>query len=348
MKKIGESFMKRRMYSLDLLRIIAIAMIIVLHYMNKNIGNGLINDKNFLGLSTHIIESICIIACNIFFLISGYCSIEKKEIKISKIVNLILITLFWGIGIYIFYLVFFGQNINISNLKVAFETVFDRWFIIIYIILYMLVPYINKFINLLSQKQYTTLLFILLFFFSIWTMFLTDVTLLDYGYGIVNSLNLYLIGGYINKYKDNIEDKKKMIIVSGFIALLITTIFSFVAQRAWNYNSIFVIAQFVSVFVIFLNMNIKEHKLIQTISSYSLSIYLIHENTFISQWLYQELCGNIKYIGTWEYVFNLIISTFIIFVVCCILELIRQFLFKKVINPVLEKSKIYNKKYSLE
>ena len=76
--------MQKRIDSLELLKIISILMVIGLHYLNINMGGMLSESNNIYGLITHILESACICACNIFILISGYFLIEKEKKKCQK------------------------------------------------------------------------------------------------------------------------------------------------------------------------------------------------------------------------------------------------------------------------
>ena len=76
--------MKRIIY-LDLLKIIAITMLIVLHYLNNNFGNGLIWNNTKIGITTHFFESLCIVAVNVFVIITGYFSVDKNAIFIKNL-----------------------------------------------------------------------------------------------------------------------------------------------------------------------------------------------------------------------------------------------------------------------
>lgn len=89
---------KQRASNIELLRIVLILMIIILHYLNGGMGGLLLhvreNSTNYyLG---HLLESFCIIAVNVFILITGYFSVNKTNISVSKVIRLLLIMIFWG------------------------------------------------------------------------------------------------------------------------------------------------------------------------------------------------------------------------------------------------------------
>ena len=188
--------MKERKSNFELLRIVCILMIIVLHYCNESIGGALSNvafgTTNYYIIN--ILESLCIVAVNIFILITGYFSCDKKSIRVSKIFKILSMCLCYGIIIYIIVLLIGNIKVNEDSLLVLLKTILDRWFIVIYIILYLLIPYINKLINNISKRNLLILILINYIFFYMWTTIFTKTPLHDNGYGIVNFINLYLIG----------------------------------------------------------------------------------------------------------------------------------------------------------
>ena len=338
---------KKRNSSLDLLKIIAIIMVIASHYLNVQFGQALVNEKTMLGVSTHFIESTVVIACNVFLLITGYFYAKKRSISVRKAVNLSVTYLFYGVVIAALYILIARPSIDRSLISAIVSSIFDRWFIVFYLILYLLIPYINTVVAKLSKKKFEILLGILLFFFSLWPTFLTDVTLKDYGYGMVNFTTIYLIGTYLRLYGDKLLEKRKTIYLLGFLSLAATTAFSYFSFRAWNYCSPFIILQSLAMFTIFKNITIKENKIITRIASFSLAIYLIHENHLICKWLFQEVFKCKDVIGTWGYIPNIIVSTLTIFVACCLIEYVRTLIFKHTVDKALDKSKLLNSELSV-
>ncbi len=331
--------------SLDLLKIISILFILILHYMNGSIGGGLSSSYDFYGIISHLIESFAIVGVNLFVLISSYYLIDKKTIKIRKIIDILIILLFYGILIYLVYLVF--NPIDIKNLKIFFHTIFSRWFIYIYIIFYLLIPYLNKFLKNLTKKQLEYLILIMLFFFSIYPTFLTNVTVSDSGYGIINFILLFFIIGYYKEYKVLLNINKYIYLIIYILFTILTTIFSFFANRAWSYNSIFVIISSVSLFLFFCKLKIKSSSKLQIISSYSLPIYIIHENAFISKKIYQGIFKTLKYKTSPLLIPHLFFTCICIFIGCVIIELIRRKLFTPLINKLLLKIPFFNKEFTI-
>ena len=85
----------KRLANIELLRIVAMGMVVMLHYLGK--GNLLPNMNLAMGTNGYvawILESLAIVAVNVYVLISGYFLVEA-EFKIGKIVKLILQVLFY-------------------------------------------------------------------------------------------------------------------------------------------------------------------------------------------------------------------------------------------------------------
>ncbi|MBO4675467.1 MAG: hypothetical protein J5601_05240, partial [Elusimicrobiaceae bacterium] len=93
--------------NIELLRIILILMILALHYFNGEIG-GLFSNVATLSANyyiAHFLESACIIAVNVFILITGYFACYKKEIALSKPLFLYSLLIFYGTILYEVYIV---------------------------------------------------------------------------------------------------------------------------------------------------------------------------------------------------------------------------------------------------
>ncbi len=234
------------------------------------------------------------------------------------------------------------NNSRLNKLRIyeIVEVSLTRWFVVIYCILYLLIPYINKLINALTKKQFEILLLINIIFFYVFSTFST-VTIQDGGYGIINFVNLYMIGSYIKIYKDGKVHKCLSIIVY-LVCTLITTICSLYITRCWLYNTIINLISSIALFELFKSINLKNNKLINKLSTYTFSIYIIHENAFLVPILYRKIFSSDQYWNSNYMILNLIVCTVGIYVICILIEFIRRLLFKKIIDD-----KINNIKYEI-
>lgn len=144
--------------SIDVLKILAIMMVISLHYFHGNYGGGIANVEvgSFNYYYSQIVETLCIIAVNIFVIISGYFMIDRKNgINIRKAIELYLIlVLYSSIGYVISRCC--GQNDYILNDAVKlilFPFLYNRaWFLKTYIILFLFSPFINRLLTALTHE----------------------------------------------------------------------------------------------------------------------------------------------------------------------------------------------------
>lgn len=349
---------RERNYGLDLLKVLAIAMVVLLHY-NYGAMGGLLNIQDQTLTNYHIAhttECAAIIACNLFVIISGYYLCKSNQIKVRKIVDIIFLLVFYGVAIYII-AVFKGWTVvNSISIKTLLLTIDSRWFIDIYILLYILHPFCNKLIKNLSQKNFKRLIYICIFFFSIWTSIIVPENIIntmqfvqDGGYGIINFIMLYFIGAYIRLYKDNMKVNKLLIFLLYIILVFIDEKISTKYAQPFSYNFIINIVNTIIMFLIFKDLNIKKGRnLITTISSTTLAIYIIHENGYISKRIFVEIFKTPQFYYSNLLIPHMLGTVFAITTVCAIIELIRKRIFKKTVDKLLDKSKHLNKIIEIE
>lgn len=273
-------------------------------------------------------------------MITGYFSYKKVQVKVSKVVNLFLVMIFWGLLLsFITVLWLSPQKINLSIMKGVIEALLSQWFVVIYGILYLLIPFINKMFNALDEKSIKAILVINFIFFYMWPTFFTDVTDKSGGYGITNFINLYLIGAYIHKYHDE-KIKLNKLIVLYLLMTIITTIFSIVTGRAYQYNSIFVLLSSIAFFEIFKSLNIGYNKTINRLAVYTFSVYLIDVNGYFNKFLYRGLFHSNEYWNAKLMIGNLLIATIGIYIICILFDYLRVLIFGRAFNYLSDKIKL--------
>ena len=333
--------MEKRKSNFELLRIFLIIMVLTVHYLAGGTGGALkyTQEGTINYYMIHLIMAICIIAVNTFVIITGYFMCSKKSIKISKILKLYAMSAFYGIIIFGILLIIGKVEFNFDNIIYFIKTITDVWFLLIYSILYLLIPFINKLINSISKKNFKILLGILIFFFSIWPSVWTNTTVQDTGLGIINFIMLYLIGSYIKMYVNDKNVKNKSIIVF-IVIILINSILEIALDRAIHYNFITNIIAATALFLVFKDIKLKDNKVINKLASYTFAVYVIHANSFIMNSIYREILKTTEFYNSNFLIIHMIISVLIIYVICIIIETIRRLILGKIIDKQIDKINI--------
>ena len=155
----NEGRKKPRMANLELLRCIAMMMVVVLHYLGKSglLGNLERDNLTTVNTAAWVLESFCIVAVNVYMLISGYFMCESTP-KLSRLVKLWLQVWFYSMGV--------GLLAQATGLMPKYEAdtyywitlilpVFMEhyWFITAYVFLYLFLPFVSAGIRKMTKPQ---------------------------------------------------------------------------------------------------------------------------------------------------------------------------------------------------
>lgn len=348
--------MKERESNLELLRIVSMIMIILYHFIYHS---GIYTYSwGILHIASHIIVALIIIHVNEFILITGYFG-YKSKFKVSK-----LLALNNSIWFYVvIYTIIGSLLLNITFTKVELLKAFlpisikDYWFMTNYLLLYLFMPFINRIINSISRKNYQLLLLTIIIVFSVLPT-LTGGESYDVssGFALYQFVMMYLIGAYLGKYKVNYSTAKIIIVflASCFLNCLFykigtiivnspDSLLSYIGYNQVNaflsYCNPIIILQAISFFLLFTKLRIKS-TIINKISSYTLGVYLIHDNNIFRNFYRDKII-----IGSdINIIFISIIVSLLVFIICTLIESIRQDLFKDIYN--LEISNYLRPKYT--
>lgn len=271
--------MKQRQSNIELLRIIAALAVVTLHYnIPWAIPNSMIGGGNYIFLC--ITESLAISAVDVFILITGYFSCMTDKRTLGKPISLIFQVILYRLLFYFAQIILHGEPLVIKD--IVQRVIPNNYFVILFVALYVVSPYINFILNRLSKAEFLRLLIILGFTFAVWPWL---VELIGYssktgqiiglstitrdgaaeGYNIVNFTYMYLLGAFIRLYRFRIIKERALLIFS--ISTIATLSLWLLEQQIrpnvvgymLGYHSPFVILQAVSVFYIFCNMSIQSN-----------------------------------------------------------------------------------------
>lgn len=349
-----KKFFSLRKSNIELLRIISMLMIIGVHWLGSSKAEISINHNSISYLIFVLVMSVCNLGVNIFALITGYFMITFSEVSIKKIIKLLLDVLIYGI---VFYFVSVLLKINSLSLggflKAGFPILAGyRWFVKAYIVLYLLIPFLNKVLNQITKKQYTTFLIIMIMLFSIWPSFFPNPPIDDYGYGFIHLILMYTIAGFIRKFGLDLSKKKMLFLFC--ICILSTSVvhignFGFLGvfiSYSWAYNSPLNIIAAVSLFGLFLKINFQSN-IINIFSSSAFAVFLIHGDYNIMDFLFNNVFRASTTYDNIKWVPYMFIAIVIIYIVCSIIDFIKRIVIDSWLVNLLNKIKIINYKINI-
>lgn len=286
--------------NIELLRIFSACAVIALHY--NGIGHVFENSSGLSKELMAIIESISVCAVDCFIMISGYFLCMNNKRTWDKPLYLYL-TL--SIIVSLSYIVTcLLEGISINPITVVHSMIPPKnYFVLLYVTLYIISPYVNSLINTLSEYKFRTFIILTIMLFSVYpTLMDTYQNLINkeimgvstvgawgqqHGYNIVNFTLCYCLGAYLrhsNTLK-HLGPKKALSIVlfcvvAIYIWFKIENIVSqgsaqLVDMNALSYSNPFVLTLSFCLLALSLNVHF-ENKNINQLAKASFVCYLLN------------------------------------------------------------------------
>ena len=275
-----------RELAFDILRVIAMCMVVVIHVSNVYSRSfGIISNKSFLvSLGFNTISRVSV---PIFLMISGALLVDRsfnKNKYFKRIIKYLILIIVWDI-IYLLW-EYFYLGITYNRLYMLFIEPYRAhlWFLYTILTLYIIQPLLKL---ILDKSSKTTKILLLLMWFILSTLSLVNFNIASI-FTIFSYIGFFIIGKYLYDYIKNNNLKKYNLI---FILLIIINIslsiyfnytYSLKYNRFYNlffaYRSPFIIISSLALFTLVITNYRKEKlpKIIKYLSEVSLGVYLIH------------------------------------------------------------------------
>ena len=345
---------KTRQANMELLRNVAMIMVVTLHYLVKgNVAVSLVENFSVINVIFWFIKALCIVAVNAYVLLSGYFLLEARW-KFSRIVKVWFQTMFYSIGVpLVCFAIGVGQIEQWGRydwLNVLLPVQMEHyWFITAYTVLYIMVPVLSEGVKHLTRKQHQWAIAGLLLFFSVPKTILPVSILTDrYGYDFGWFVCLFVIAAYLRLYEIKIFSEIRTSFgiyfgaVCGICAISVICAalsrkglpFAYMMDMAYCYNHLLVLIASVAFFCVFRGIRLPEGRgsnVICQISSYTLGVYLLHENIAVrSQW---QFWAGIESVRDGMGIFpHMLITVAAVFVAGVLVDYVRECIFKAVIR----------------
>lgn len=334
-------------------RIIVMLLIVAHHYVvNSGLFEVLENDSlNASSIGMLLFGAWGKTGINCFILITGYfmCRSQITAKKFAKLVvqiifyNIILFLIFAYCGLIDFTLRGFIQTFNIIP-------TIDSGFTSSFIVFYLLIPFLNKFLAVLDKRMHQILLVLLITVYSLFSI--SPSFSISFNYVTWFSI-LYLIAAYIRLYEPCKQFSAKhwgalTLITFGCASLSVVVMttgwykgyigkfnpYFFVADS----NKFLALAVAVTSFMFFKNLKITYSKTINILGAATFGVLLIHANSdTMRNWLWRSTVDcvghyNLPFGQQLAYASACVLS---IFAICALIDWLRSsFLEKRMLNAV--------------
>lgn len=341
---------KRRNSNLELFRIVTMMSIVAHHYV---VNSGLLAADGVINSNPTVIHSLVLllvgawgkIGINSFVLITGY-FMCKSSISLKKFLKLFLEIMFYRIVISCVFWITGYSAFSIKELIKIFIPIKDvsNGFTSAYLVFFLFIPFLNKLIHSLNERQHICLLLLCGFLYT----FLGTVPYFSVTFNYVSwFIVLYFISSYIRLYPKKIYSNN----VFWSIALIVVTALcaasviccAFVFNGNYymfvtDSNTALAVIEAVCAFMVFNNLKIKNNLVINTLASATFGVLLIHANSdAMRSWLWGDVLNVVGVHSQGNGYLHILLSVLGVYFVCTVIDLVRIYVIEKPVFKRLDK-----------
>ncbi|MGN0692207.1 MAG: acyltransferase family protein [Oscillospiraceae bacterium] len=345
---------KIRQSNIEMLKIMAVFLIVICHCIP--FGGG-VSPSYYFDI-TKCSENISIIILvifrylgqignAIFIVCSSWFLTDSNRAKSEKILNIMADSLLFSLA-YLIIFIFLGTELTLKEIiKSFFPVTFgNNWFVTCYIVFYFIHPLLNTVIKSLSQRQFFILVMLGTFVYS----FLDIIHKGFESSRLIYFMLIYFIVAYIKLYMPNFSKNIKinrilfcLSVVFLLMLILLTNCLGLKIDLLsdqmlhWKeFNNPLIIIMAISLFNIFRSWNIQSNA-VNTISSLSMLIYIIHGNFLVAiylrpaiwKWIFENIENSREYVVIW----SLLVAA-VMFVASILIALLYKFTLKKKVTKL--------------
>lgn len=357
----------KRMANYELLRAVAMLMVVVLHFLTHSGGLPVAGNQDSLTPVTFagtLLEFFSIAAVNTYVLISGYFGI-KSSFRPTKAVSLLFQIWFYALLVPLALKILFPAGIPALPEAAALPAGQDiqgiykwiwylfpvetehYWFATSYFMLYLLTPVLNGAVKVMSKRQFQiTLGGLLILFCGIKSVSPVVFAFDRYGYDLSWFICVYLVAAYLGLYGCPYLEKRGWAFYIGssigciainlgmFMLSLKSGSFVYYFSVPYHYNFLLCLLAAIGLFYGFSRVRIKEGRMadmIRKAGGLCFGVYLLHEHVDLRYRWYWWIKGAVNPSGEkgmGAFFLELIACAVILFTAGIFIDYIRTVLFK--------------------
>lgn len=336
---------KTRNSNLELYRIVCMLLIVAHHFA----VHGFTESELTYCQNKYVVDLFASggkIGVDGFILISGYFMVNSQY-NFKKFLKLEGQVWFYSFGIILLFLSVlqpvspFGIG---SVIKAAFPLIFNEyWFVTSFVVLMLFSPVLNHIAHNIKKETYQMVLGIIFVCAGILPTFLNVYYMTD---KVTWFVFLYLLAGYVRLYCPAPQKKnghRHFIVAIIFYLLLAATSIGFnwggnhfgiekLLQKSRYFmleTSPLVLIISFELFMGFLRMKEFTNKFVNVVASAAFGVYLIHDNKFMRGYLWDTVFKCKEHYQTGFILWYGLMAVVLIYIVCTLLDLIRQYTVEK-------------------
>lgn len=329
-----------RSSNIELFRVISMLMIVAHHYV---VNSGLldcIDAQSSLRIKDYFLLLLGWggkTGINCFVLITGYfmCTSNITKRKFFKLLGEVYFykVVIWGIFFISGYEPFSPKDF--LKMLFPFFTVADN-FTACFLLFYLLIPFLNKLIHALKEKEHLALLAWCMGVYVVLPSFAKANVVFNY---VTWFSILYIVASYIRLYPKEWFGNQKLVGSIADVSLLFSwmsvLLLAFISRHieksiglayffVSDSNKILALATGVGTFLFFKNLKMGYSKVINKVAASTFGVLMIHANSStMRRWLWHDVCNNVGAYETGNVVVHAILCVVAIYMVCTIIDMAR-------------------------
>lgn len=285
------------------------------------------------------LQVLAMVCVNLFVMITGYFMVTSAR-KMSRWFKLVFQVSFFALiisGVIValgydsFTLKTFLQNL----LPILFD---HYWFVTMYVILYLIAPYLNFFLNQAPRNASFAFIFILFVVGCIWEPAL-GVEHIGFGNGfnLISFIFVYLLGGYIRKYDHFvIHFKRSWHYFALFFGLgaISALLYQWTHQATFlRYNHWITVLMTYGLFMGFKTMKLFVSRPINMLAKNVFGVYLVHEHPMVRQLLHDSVpVSNFLSLDALYFTLRAITLTLVVFTISWLVATVLNAIYDALFN----------------
>lgn len=334
---MGGGKINNRNSNIDMIRIVAMLLVVALHCMDYGGFIKLSEANLFLSLFVSLNHTISICAVNCFALISGYLLTDCKK-RWNKLAGLWVEVCFYSAFFAVLFNIVFPKKVTLLSVCKSFFPISTNqyWYFTAYVGLFFLMPTLNAIVTFRSEQEFKKDIFNVVLLFSLYAFFIKDdIFFLNRGFSVWWLAIVYILGAGIKKYRMEERFSRQTLQLLLISDVLITSVLKLLMQkyginiwgRLYSYNAPNIIFMAVVLFMLFLKIDFKnfllKEKGLRILSSATFGVYLIHNNNYFNDLVFKNIFINVPTDNVIIFILCFYFSIASVYATCTVIELLR-------------------------